>query len=92
MYILNQLNLLYFYPHKMHFSPTTGVANNDRRTQRSSGHSVWAAPSPATPLPPRQQYGGVPKLDQLESARARDRINSDRMDDDGAPNTTRGSS
>ena len=92
MYILNQLNLLYFYPHRMHFSPTTGVANNDRRTQRSSGHSVWAAPSPATPLPPRQQDGGVPKLDQLESARARDRIDSDRMDDDGAPNTTRGSS
>jgi len=92
MYILNQLNLLYFHPHKMHFSPAAHVANSDCRTQRFSGHSVWAEPSAATPLPLRRQDDGTLKLDQLESARARDRIDSDRMDDDGAPHATRSSS
>jgi hypothetical protein len=92
MYILNHLNLLYFHPHKLHFSPVTDVANSDCHTQRFSGHSVWAAPSLATPLSLFGQDDGALKFGQVESAKDRDRIDSDRMDDDGSPNATRSSS
>ena len=92
MYILNQLNLLSFYPHKMRFSPATDVAHGDRCTQRFSGHSVWAAHSSEKPPPLPRQDDGALKLDPSELFRDRDCIDSDRTDNDGAPNTTRGSS
>jgi hypothetical protein len=78
MHTPNPLNLLYFHPHKMRFSPVTDIADGDRRSRWFPTHSAWVTSLGASPLPrqPAQQDSGVPKLDLPEPGRTREDLDS----------------
>ena len=83
MYIINQTNLLYFYPHKLHFQPLPDAADNERRNRWFPGYDISLASPRAKTTARRSEV--VPKIDLHEPHKIRQDLDADRMDDDGAP-------
>lgn len=83
MYIINQTNSLYFYPHKLRFQPVVDAADNQRRNRWFPGCDA-SVTSPRSKVPARR-CEVVPRTDLLESHKSCQDLEADRMDDDGAP-------
>ena len=83
MYIINQTNSLYFYPHKLRFQPVVDAADSHRRNRWFPGFDA-SVTSPRSKVPARR-CEVVPKTGLLDSLKSRQDLEADRMDDDGAP-------
>jgi hypothetical protein len=69
MYALNPTNSLYFYPHKLSFSPVLKTADNDRRNRWFPGYDVsvaWPWAQPADPCVPRAATSTWPDEDRQD--------------------------
>jgi len=74
----NQMNTLYFYPHRPHFCPAPDAACNKDRYHRFPDHDVPAASTWA-------RAANSPVGDSRVSERDQQEVNGVRMDDDGTP-------
>lgn len=85
MYDPNQMNSLYFYPHKLHFSPKHDAADSEQRNRWFPGYNASTAlPGAQTPLAKSVSF---PAVDPQESDEDRPAEDDVRVDDDGAPRT-----
>ncbi|GAB2793138.1 hypothetical protein [Dyella kyungheensis] len=86
MYDPNQMNSLYFYPHKLHFSPKPDAADSEQRNRWFPGYNASTPlPRAKAPLPRNMSFPAVEPQASDEDRPAEDDV---RVDDDGAPRSS----
>lgn len=83
MYDADQMNSLYFYPHKLRFSPVSDAADNEQRNRWFPGYDASAVVRRAK-APPTKSVS-VPEADSQDSDRDRQDVDDAHMEDEGAP-------
>jgi hypothetical protein len=83
MYDLNHMNALYFYPHKLHFSPIPDATDSEQRNRWFPGYDVSVVSSRTKASIARD--AGAPGGEPPGSDRDRCDADDARMDDDGGP-------
>lgn len=83
MYNPNQMNSLYFYPHRLHFTPIPDAADSEQRNRWFPSYKASTAGLPGrTPIAKATR---VRQRDLRNSDKFRQEVDDARMDDDGAP-------
>jgi len=83
MYTPNQMNSLYFYPHKLHFSPIPDASDSELRNRWFPSYKASTARQRSTSLVTEAAHDD----DSPFFDKSHDAGNNARLDDDGAPCT-----
>ena len=85
MYDPNHMNSLYFYPHKLHFSPQLDAADSEQRNRWFPGYN--ASTSPKRAKAPAVKSESIPAADSQNSDQERPAVDEVHVDDNSAPPT-----
>jgi hypothetical protein len=90
MYDPNQMNSLYFYPHKLHFSPAPDASDSEQRNRWFPGYDV-STQSLRKKATAEKRPRDVEDPAQVSDRNGQDQdVDDARMDDDGSPRSNTG--